>query len=93
MSKVCGGGSRAGSGCDREAGREASVRVVPKDCVSAMLAVVGLAMVMVLLLSRRPIRSKTESASRRNWNAPGYPAGLARGYRETSLTIESLAVG
>ena len=52
MSKVCGGGSWASSGCDREAGRDASVMVVPKDWVSAMLAVVGLAIVMVLLLSR-----------------------------------------
>ena len=43
MSKVWGGGSWAGSGCDREAGREASMADVPKDCVRAMIAVVGVA--------------------------------------------------
>jgi hypothetical protein len=43
MSKVCGGGSWAGSGCDREAGREASMADVPKDCVRAMVAMVGVA--------------------------------------------------
>ena len=42
MSKVCGGGSWADSGCDREAGREASMADVPKDCVRAMVAVVVL---------------------------------------------------
>ena len=40
MSKVCGGGSWAGSGCDREAGREASTADVPKDCVRAIIVVV-----------------------------------------------------
>jgi len=44
MSKVCGGGSWAASGCDREAGREASMADVPKDCVKAMIVEVGGAM-------------------------------------------------
>jgi hypothetical protein len=38
--------------------------VVPKDCVSAMLAVVGLAMVVVLLLSRNPEQDGARFSSR-----------------------------
>jgi hypothetical protein len=38
MSKVCGGGSWAGSDWEREAGRETSMEDEPKDCVRAMIA-------------------------------------------------------
>jgi hypothetical protein len=58
MSKVCGGGSWAGSGCDREAGREASMADVPKDCVRAMIAWVGVAVQWCLWC--RAMRRKME---------------------------------
>lgn len=56
MSNVCGGGSWAGSGCDREAGREASMADVPKDCVRAMIAVVKSRYKVVCGIARRGVR-------------------------------------
>ena len=92
MSKVWGGGSWAGSGCDCEAGREASVVEVLKDSVSAMFGLLYCRCgVEVGVVSDRPARRQSKRASRRSRCKA--PEGrrvcnlLSRGYRDTSLTL------